>query len=82
MCQAVPRDTVGLVWSLFGLPVPVTTPDVLCRKVWGMCLKLWSSEHEFAPCTLLIILELKGQEAIYGIDEWRGMVATLMSTSS
>lgn len=61
MCQAVPRDTVGLVQSLFALPAPVTAPDVLCRKVH---LELWSSEHVSPLCTLLIMVELKGQEAI------------------
>lgn len=64
MCQAVPRDTVRLVRSLFALPVPVTTQDVLCRKVWGVFLELWSCDHVSPLCTLLIILELKGREAI------------------
>lgn len=48
MCQAVPRDTVRLVQLLFTLPVPVTSQGVLCRKVWGVFLEIWSCEH--IPC--------------------------------
>lgn len=60
MGQAVPRDTLRLVQLLFALLVCVTTQDVLCRKVWGVFLELYSCKL----CTLLLILELKGWESI------------------
>lgn len=72
---------------LVALPVPVTPQDVLLKPRLGVFFELWSCEHMLPLCALLVILELKCQEAVLGVDEWlvnvqRGIASTLMSTSS
>lgn len=51
---------------LVALPVAVTPQDGLLKPGWGCFL---SFEHMLPLCTLLVILELKCQEAVLWVDE-------------
>lgn len=54
---------------LVALPVAVTPQGMLLKPSLGMLFELWSCKHLLPLCILLVILELKGQEAVLGVHE-------------